>query len=117
MILIKYRFFLCLGLLAASLHAAATETSPSTGKTIIATANGMVCAFCAQGIERQFKDEPAVDKVRVNLTNRWIVLAEAANLQITDETVRKHIANAGFETVTVRRTEQSFADVVKSMER
>jgi mercuric ion binding protein len=105
-----------LALLAASV--AAAQSSPgsgATGKTIIATANGMVCSFCAQGIQKQFEDEPAVRQVRVNLSKRWIVLAEVDDASISDARVREHITNAGFETVDIRRTTDSFEAVVASL--
>jgi copper chaperone CopZ len=105
-------------ILIALIAAATAQSSPESeaaGKTIIATANGMVCSFCAQGIQKQFEDEPAVRQVRVNLSRRWIVLAEVDDASISDKRVREHITNAGFETVDIRRTTDSFEAVVDSL--
>lgn len=35
---------------------------------------GMVCGVCAQGIEKKFKAEPAVQKVEVSLENKLVTL-------------------------------------------
>jgi mercuric ion binding protein len=106
-----------LAALLALLHiptaAAAAETAK--GKTIVATANGMVCAFCAQGIDAQFRDEPAVQRVQVNLTQRWVIIEEAADAVIDDQAIRRHITNAGFEVVSIQRLDRPFDDVLDSL--
>lgn len=114
--MLRNRLLLPLALIALALGSAhASPDAPPAGKTIIATAHGMVCSFCAQGIEKQFENEPAVREVRVNLTRRWIVLAESEGASISDERIREHITNAGFETVEIRRSTDSFEEVVSGL--
>lgn len=57
----------------ATLLLAATATS--TAATIEMTVNGLVCAFCAQGIEKKLKKFPATDEVVVNLEHRLVAVS------------------------------------------
>lgn len=93
----------------------AVAAGSSQGKTIVATANGMVCAFCAQGIDAQFSDEPAVQRVQVNLAQRWVILEEAPDATINDQAIRTHITNAGFEVVSIQRLDRPFDDVLAEL--
>lgn len=106
----------CLAVLLALLAVpAAIAAETAKGKTIVATANGMVCAFCAQGIDAQFREEPAIKRVQVNLTQRWVILEEAADAVINDQAIREHITNAGFEVVSIQRLDRPFDDVLAEL--
>ena len=39
-------------------------------ETIHTTVNGMVCAFCATGIEKTFRKQPEVNTVKVDLAQK-----------------------------------------------
>jgi len=47
----------------------------SSAATIEMTVNGLVCAFCAQGIEKKLKKFPATAEVVVNLEHRLVAVA------------------------------------------
>jgi transcription elongation factor Elf1 len=44
-------------------------------QTLKATVNGMVCAFCAQGIEKNIRAMPQTQDVYVNLSSAWLRLS------------------------------------------
>jgi copper chaperone CopZ len=90
-------------LLALSLVAA----SAASAKTIEMDVNGLVCAFCAQGIEKSFKAMPATGKVYVSLENRIVAVELKNGADIPDAQLRKAITDAGFTLVAVRRTDES----------
>ena len=90
-------------LFALSLLAA----SAASAKTIEMDVNGLVCAFCAQGIEKSFKAMPATSKVYVSLENRIVAVALKDGADIPDAQLRKAITDAGFTLVAVRRTDES----------
>ncbi len=90
--------------LFATLLLAATAAS---AKTIEMDVNGLVCAFCAQGIEKSFKAMPATSKVYVSLENRIVAVALKDGADIPDAQLRKAITDAGFTLVAVRRTDES----------
>lgn len=97
---------------AALLAAAATTHAATTTKI---TVNGMVCAFCAQGIEKRLTALPQTQGVYVNLA-RKVVAVEAKPGQSHDEAkLRAEIRDAGYDVVSVEAVPQSLADVRASM--
>lgn len=81
--------------------------SAASAKTIEMDVNGLVCAFCAQGIEKSFKAMPATGKVFVSLENRIVAVELKDGTDIADAKLRKAITDAGFTLVAVRRTDES----------
>ena len=60
------------------------SASPASATTSVkATVNGMVCAFCAQGIEKRISQMPATKAVFVDL-KRKVVVVEAKDGQTLD---------------------------------
>ena len=51
-----------------------TEPVQNTPQEIKVGVKGMVCAFCAQGIEKNFLKQPEVSKVEVSLENKFVKL-------------------------------------------
>ena len=49
-------------------------TAAVSADTIKATVNGMVCGFCATGIEKTFKAQPEVKTVDVDLENKLVTI-------------------------------------------
>jgi cation transport ATPase len=71
--------------------------------TIHATVDGLVCAFCATGIEKTFKDQPAIAAVLVDMDNKRLTLTTKPEQNMDDATITKLITHAGF---TVRHIER-----------
>lgn len=86
-------------------------TSIVSAKTIEMDVNGLVCAFCAQGIEKSLKAFPATDAVFVSLENRIVAVKLKDNAEIGDADLRKAITDAGFTVVAIRRTEESLETI------
>lgn len=90
-------------LLAAGLITGAAQAATTTKLTV----NGMVCAFCAQGIEKKLGAMPQTRAVYVNLGEK-IVAVEAKDGQTIDvDKVRAEVRDAGYEVVKVETVEQS----------
>ena len=49
-------------------------TAAVSADTIRATVNGMVCGFCATGIEKTFKAQPEVKTVNVDLESKLVTV-------------------------------------------
>jgi copper chaperone CopZ len=56
---------------------------------------GMVCAFCAQGIEKNFKATDNVEDVFVSLENYFVAIESKDGLD--NEFITKVINNAGYD--------------------
>ena len=77
--------------------------SVAAAETIKATVNGMVCGFCATGIEKTFKAQPEVKTVDVDLENKLVTLQTKQGQTIDDSKIRKLLGNAGYSVVRIVR--------------
>jgi copper chaperone CopZ len=75
--------------------------------TIELTVNGLVCGFCAQGIEKTLRRNAATDDVFVSLENRLVAIATKPETDIADEVLRKALKDAGYDVKAIARTERS----------
>jgi mercuric ion binding protein len=83
----------------------------AAAKTIEMDVNGLVCAFCAQGISKTLKAFPASDGVFVSLEHRLVAVHLKDGQDIADPILRKAITDAGYKLVAIRRTDESIADI------
>ncbi len=60
---------------------------------------GMVCAFCAQGIEKSFMKLPEVSKVEVSLEKKYVILKFKDGQSLPKEKIAEILKDAGYETV------------------
>lgn len=94
------------------LLAALVGLSPGVfAKTIEMDVNGLVCAFCAQGIEKTLKGFPATAHVFVSLEHRIVAVELKDGQDIDDVALEKAITNAGYKLVKIRRTDESIATI------
>jgi mercuric ion binding protein len=92
--------------------AALIGISPSVfAKTIEMDVNGLVCAFCAQGIEKTLKGFPATANVFVSLEHRIVAVELKDGQDIDDAALKQAITDAGYALVKVRRTDESIAAI------
>lgn len=75
--------------------------SPAFAETIHIGVGGLVCAFCAKGIEKSFKSQPETEKVDVNLDEGLVTITTKSDTTIKDETIKKIITDAGFEVTKI----------------
>jgi len=85
------------------LVSAMTIGNAAQAETILASIHGMVCAFCATGIEKSFKKQAAVETVKVDLDKKLVTLNTKPDKTLDDDTVKKVIADAGYTVVGIER--------------
>jgi copper chaperone CopZ len=87
------------------------SAAPAWATTSVkATVNGMVCAFCAQGIEKRLSRMPATQAVFVDL-KRKVVVVEAKEGQTLDgKAITAEITDSGYDVVKLETVEQSVAE-------
>ena len=81
--------------------------------TIEMHVNGLVCAFCAQGIEKKLRKLPATADVVVSLENRLVAVALKDGQDIPDVDLRKALTDAGYMVIAIQRTDNSL-EVVRA---
>lgn len=92
------------------LHAAADRLM-----TVKASVDGMVCAFCAQGLLAHFRNHAAVSDIHVDLTRKLVILEERKGSAISDQEIRDAIKRAGFDASGgITRVTTPFDEVKKA---
>lgn len=71
--------------------------------TIKASVNGLVCAFCATGIEKTFKAQSAVENVKVDLDTNLVTITTKVEKNIDDATITKLLADSGYTVTGITR--------------
>ena len=71
---------------------------------IVIKVDGMVCAFCSQGLTKAFNKEDAVEKVDVDLTKKTVSLKTKTGKDLTDGHIGEIIEDAGFKLRGIERT-------------
>ena len=86
--------------------------SASAGATTIEmNFNGLVCSFCAQGIEKQLRKFPATADVVVSLERKLVAVALKDGQDIPDAELRRALTNAGYTVKSIERTATPLAEV------
>ncbi len=96
----------------ASLFATSTLAAP---KTIQIGLDGLVCAFCAQGVEKKMKAQAATDKVFVSLDKKIAVVSLKDGKDIPDATIKAEITDAGYVVKSIARSDDAFDVVTKKI--
>lgn len=60
---------------------------------------GMVCAFCAQGIEKKFKAQNEVDSINVSLENKFVTIKYKDGQSLSQEKITQLLKDSGYEAV------------------
>lgn len=74
--------------------------------TITASVNGLVCAFCATGIEKTFRKQPAVNRVKVDLENKRVTINTKPGQNLDDATITKLLTDSGYSVTGITRGNQ-----------
>ena len=72
---------------------------------------GMVCGFCAQGIEKSLRSHAETADVVVSLENKLVVVRTHEGQDIPDDQLRKLITSAGYDLKAISRTERSLDEI------
>jgi mercuric ion binding protein len=105
------------GLLIASPHTVAGQAADMEEKTqgIEATdavlqgasltlkVDGMVCPFCAYGLEKRLRELSALDETLIQVSDGLVQIRVKEGEQLTDEAVADAVKRAGFTLREIRR--------------
>jgi copper chaperone CopZ len=65
-------------------------------ETIRTTVNGMVCAFCATGIEKTFRKQPEVATVHVDLPKKVVTITTKPGKTLSDAKIKEVVTYSGY---------------------
>jgi copper chaperone CopZ len=92
-------------LLVVGLGLSLTSLSGFATPSYKVTVNGMVCSFCAQGIEKKMKALNETKDVYVGLKNRLVVVEVKDGLTLSQDVIRKIIKDVGYEVKSIEVSE------------
>lgn len=72
---------------------------------------GLVCGFCAQGIEKTLRKNPATEDVVVSLEHQLVAVEIRAGQDIPDEELTRALTDAGYEVKGIQRTQRSLLEI------
>ena len=71
-------------------------TAVVSAETIHTTVNGMVCAFCATGIEKTFRKHPEVESVKVDLPSKQVTIKTKPGKTLSDAKIKEVVTYSGY---------------------
>lgn len=80
-------------------------------RTIEMKVDGLVCAFCAQGISKKLGKMDATADVLVSLENGLVAVALQPGKDVDDQVLRDTLTDAGYSLKTIERKSETLADV------
>lgn len=103
-----FRLFLAA---TAALLLAFSASAQDAPRTIQMQVDGLVCAFCAQGISKRLGKLDATAEVFVSLENGLVAVALKPSQDIADDQLRSELTEAGYTVRTIERREESLDEV------
>lgn len=83
--------------LVLALAIAFTSPSFASAKELTVAVKGMVCSFCAQGIEKTFKAQKEIEEIQVSLENKFVKLKFKEGQTLSNEKIGELLKAAGYE--------------------
>jgi copper chaperone CopZ len=107
---------------AASARAQAPAPATATAATPAAQAsavklsvNGMVCAFCAQGIEARLKKLPETADLYINLKQKVVAVQAKPGQTLAVDKLKAEVVEAGYEVTRAEPMTQTVAQLREQM--
>ena len=95
--------------------AAATAIASAGAGTVKFSVNGMVCAFCAQGIEKRLQKLSETGPMYINLAQKVVAVQPKPGMSIDIAKVKAEIVEAGYEVTSTETVPQTVAAIRAEM--
>ncbi len=92
-----------------------TTSAAWAAETLKIQVNGMVCAFCAQGIEKRLSALPQTESVYVNLGQKIVAVQAKPGQKFDNAKIKAEITDAGYDVVAMSTVAQSVAEIRASL--
>jgi len=102
---------------AALLVAVLSAPASAEPRTARIGVDGMVCAFCAQGIEKKLKARSEVDRIFVSLENKVVAVGFKEGRTISDAELGRIIVDSGYKVTGIARVDDSIDAIRASVRR
>jgi copper chaperone CopZ len=99
---------------ALLITATGTFLSVNAAEVAKVTVNGMVCAFCAQGIEKTISKMPQTKAVYVNLDKRIVAVEPKDGQKLDMAKIKAGIVDAGYDVVKTETVANTTVAAIKA---
>jgi periplasmic mercuric ion binding protein len=82
-----------------------------TAQSVKLSVNGMVCAFCAQGIEKRLSAIPEAGPLYINLSQKVVAVQAKPGKALDVERLKAEVKEAGYEVTQAQTVNQSVAQI------
>lgn len=96
---------------ALSLTALAAQAQSAAASSLKMQVNGMVCAFCAQGIEKRLKALPETGELFIDLRNKVVAVQPRPGQTLDAQRVASEVREAGYDVVASETVAQTVAQI------
>jgi mercuric ion binding protein len=90
--------------------------SAQATQTLTAQVNGMVCAFCAQGIEKKARALPQTQDVYVNLKKKIVAVQIKDGETLEAKTLTALVKDAGYDVAEIKVVEETATSIRERLE-
>jgi len=86
-------------------------TGIANAGTIEMKVYGLVCGFCAQGIEKTLRKNPATSDVVVSLEHKLVAISTREGQDIPDAELTRALTDSGYDVKGIARTQRSLDEI------
>lgn len=90
---------------------AASVLPAFAAQSVKATVNGMVCSFCAQGIEKRLSRMDATKAVFVDLKNKTVAVEAKEGKTLDQKAIAAEITDSGYDVVKMETVPLSVEEI------
>jgi copper chaperone CopZ len=94
---------------------AAEVAGAAQASAVKLSVNGMVCAFCAQGIEARLKKLPETADLYINLKQKVVAVQAKPGQTLAMEKLKAEVVEAGYEVTRAEPMSQTVAQLREQM--
>jgi periplasmic mercuric ion binding protein len=110
------RTFRALSLIAVAMLISLCARAADPVQTVKLSVNGMVCSFCAQGIEKRISALPEAGPLYINLAQKVVAVQAKPGQQIDVARLKAEIVEAGYEVREAQTVSESVAQIRASLQ-
>ena len=77
-----------------------------TGASVRLKVNGMVCPFCAYGLEKRLGEIASIDAVLIRISDGLVQIRTKENQELTDEVLTDAVKKSGFSLIEIERLDE-----------
>jgi len=92
------------------------SVAAQAAQTVTAQVNGMVCAFCAQGIEKKARSLPQTEDVYVNLKQKMVAVQVKDGQTLSANVLTQLIKDAGYDVKQIETVSDTTAAIRARLE-